>query len=300
MNFSDVYAFNKVGITLSFTKAAECLGVNRSTVSKRISRLEQELGVILINRTPRSVSLTETGRMFHQQTVEIDAKIEHAAETVRGADLKAAGTVTFSVPSSLGASLMPALVTRFQTTWPELKLSVHVEDGYVDLVAGSYDLAIRLAQKLADSTLISRRLGWTRKVLAASPGYIAKYGIPTHIEELKDHRCLALGNAVKTHTKWRFSGPAGPVEIPVTFAVSANNDLALILAACLDNGILYIPQICISNELSQQRLQVILPEFNNTEKYGIYAVYPYRKAAAKAKVLADFIEQELAAMETND
>ena len=82
--------------------------------------------------------------------------------------------------------------------------------------------------------------------------------------------------------------------------MSANNDLALIIAACLDNGILYIPQICISNELSQQRLQVILPEFNHTEKYGIYAVYPYRKAAAKTKVLVDFIKQELAAMETND
>ncbi len=300
MNFSDVYAFNKVGVTLSFTKAAEYLGVNRSTVSKRISRLEQELGVILINRTPRSVSLTETGRMFHQQTVEIDAKIEHAAEAVRGADLKPAGTVTFSVPSSLGASLMPALINRFHTTWPELKLSVHFEEAHVDLVAGSYDLAIRLAQKLADSTLISRRLGWTRKVLAASPGYIAKYGIPTHIKELKDHRCLALGNAVKTHTKWRFSGPAGPVEIPVTFAVSANNHLALILAACLGNGILYIPQICISNELSQQRLQVILPEFNNTEKYGIYAVYPYRKAAAKIKVLVDFIEHELTSFQMID
>ena len=137
-------------------------------------------------------------------------------------------------------------------------------------------------------------------VLAASPDYIAEYGMPTHIEELKDHRCLALGGAVKTNTKWRFSGPAGSVEVPVTLAVSANNHLALILAACLDNGILYIPQICISNELSQQRLQLILPEVNHTEKYGIYAVYPYRKAAAKAKVLVDFIEQELAAMETND
>ena len=86
MNFSDVYTFNKVGVTLSFTKAAEYLGVTRSTVSKQISRLEQELGVILINRTPRSVSLTEAGRTFYQQTVEIDAKIEHAAEAVRGAD----------------------------------------------------------------------------------------------------------------------------------------------------------------------------------------------------------------------
>ncbi len=238
--------------------------------------------------------------MFHQQTVEIDAKIEHAAEAVRGANLKPTGTVAFSVPSSLGASLMPALINRFHTTWPELKLSVHFEEAHVDLVAGSYDLAIRLAQKLADSTLILRRRGSTRKVLAASPGYIAKYGMPTHIEALKDHRCLALGSAVKTHAKWRFSSPAGPVEIPVTFAVSANNDLALILAAWLDNGILYIPQICICNELSQQRLQVILPEFNNTEKYGIYAIYPHRKPTAKAKVLVDFIEQELDAMETND
>ena len=300
MNLSDVYVFNQVAVNLSFTKAANYLGMTRSTVSKQISRLEQGLGVVLINRTPRSVSLTEAGRTFHQQIVEIDLKIEHAAEAIRGVDLKPAGTVAFSLPSSLGSSLMPALINRFHANWPELKLSIHFEDGFVDLVARSYDLAIRLAQKLADSTMVSRRLGSTRKVLAASPGYIAKYGIPTHIEELKDHRCLALGSAVKTNTKWQFSGPTGSVEIPVTFAVSANNHLALILAARLDNGILYIPQICISNELSQQRLQVILPEFGNIEKYGIYAIYPYRKATAKAKVLVDFIEQELAAMETID
>ncbi len=300
MNFSDIYAFNKVGVTLSFTKAAEKLGVNRSTVSKQISRLEQDLGVILINRTPRSVNLTEAGRTFHQQTIEIDAKIEHAAETVRGADLKPTGTVAFSVPSSLGAALMPALMTQFQAAWPELKFSIHFEDRLVDLISESFDLAIRISQKLNDSNLILRRLSTTYRVLAASPGYLDKYGVPSDIYELKHHRCLGLGSAVKTGTNWQLLDQDKILEIPCSYSVSANNNLALILAACLDNGIVYLPQICIGNELRQQRLQVILPESADPEPYGVFAVYPHRNAAAKVKVLVNFLERELSALGSVD
>lgn len=300
ISLSDVYVFRKVAATLSFTQAARQIGSSRSAISKKISRLEQDLGVTLINRSTRSVSLTEAGRVFHRHTSEIDTRIERAVEVVRGTGLKPTGTVAFSVPSSLGAALMPALVTQFQATWPEVKFSIHFNDHLVDLIAESFDLAIQISQKLNDSSLISRRLISTHRVLAASPGYLDKYGVPTNLSELKDHRCLGLGSAVKTGTNWRLQDQKRTIEVPCTYSVSANNDLALILAACLDSGIVYMPEICISNELLQQRLHIILPESSDPQPYGIYAVYPHRNAAAKVKVLVNFIERELSTMSTTD
>ena len=136
MNMSDVYVFNKVATTLSFKDAARQIGSSRSAISKKISRLEQDLGVILINRSTRSVSLTEAGRTFLLHTSEVNTMIDQAANVVRGADLEPTGTVVFSIPSSLGVALMPSLITQFQTSWPAVKFSIHFHDHMVDLIAG--------------------------------------------------------------------------------------------------------------------------------------------------------------------
>lgn len=292
MNLSDVYVFKKVASTLSFTKAARRIGVSRSAVSKQVSRLENDLGVVLINRTTRSVNLTEAGRSFHSNTAAIDATIERAADLVRGADLSPLGTVSFTLPSGLGAALLPALATQFQARWPELRLNIQFDDRVQDMIAGNLDLAIRISKKLADSSLISRRLATTKKVLAASPRYLQENGNPQSPSELKIHRCLGLGSAVKPGTTWKLQEGDKTNDVPTTFALSANNNLALILAACLDSGIIYVPEICIAGELARNQLQVI-PGCVDSESYGIYALYPHRNAAAKVKILVDFIENIL-------
>jgi DNA-binding transcriptional LysR family regulator len=300
MNFSDVYVFKKVAQTLSFTKAARQIGSSRSAVSKRICRLEQDLGVMLVNRSTRSVSLTEAGRTFHLHTSEIDTKIERAAEFIRGSDLEPSGTVAFTIPSSLGNALLPTLITHFQSTWPKLKFNINFDDGLVDLIAGSFDVAIRIAQKLTDSSLISRRLGSTRRVLAASPGYLDRHGVPDNVLELAKHRCLGLGNALNTSSTWHFQEDGKAAEIACEYIISANSYAPLISAACLGSGILYVPEICIHAELIRQDLRVILPDTSDPNPYGIYAVYPHRNAAAKVKVLVNFIERELAAVGSLD
>ena len=128
MNLSDVYVFKKVALTLSFTKAARQIGVSRSAVSKQVNRLEQDLGVVLINRTTRSINLTEAGRSFDSNTSAVDKTIERAADLVRGADMSPLGTVSFTLPSQLGAALMPGLITQFQPCWPELRLNIQFDD----------------------------------------------------------------------------------------------------------------------------------------------------------------------------
>lgn len=299
MNLSDVYVFKKVASTLSFTKAARHIGLSRSAVSKQVSRLEQNLGVVLLNRTTRRVCLTEAGRMFDAHTAKIDTTIERAADLVRGADLSPLGTVSFTLPSALGSALLPALATEFQQRWPELRLNIHFDDHVPDLIASNLDLAIRISNKLTDSSLISRRLASTRKVFAASPRYLEEHGVPQSASELKSHRCLGIGNAVKPGATWAFQEDDKTVEVPVSFSLSSNNDLALILAACLDSGIIYVPMICIDGELARNQLQLI-PGSPNAEPYGVYALYPHRNAAAKVKVLVDFIEDLLPRIATLD
>lgn len=292
LNLSDVYVFKKVASTLSFTRAARQLGVSKSAVSKQVSRLELNLGVVLINRTTRSVNLTEAGRTFDAHTAKIDTTIEHAADLVRGADLSPQGTVSFALPSGLGAALMPALAIHFPGHWPELRLNIQFDDSVQDLITGNLDLAVRISKKLPDSSLISRRLATTRKVLAASPKYLQEYGTPQSPSELEHHRCLGLGSTMKSGTSWKIPDGDKTIDVATSFALSTNSNLALILAACLDSGIIFVPEICIAGEIARNQLEII-SGCADPEPYGVYALYPHRNAATKVKILVDFIEQIL-------
>ncbi len=300
MNVADVQIFSKVAATRSFSEAAAQLGVTRSAVSKSVSRLEADLGVILLNRSPRSVSLTEAGRTFFQHSLEVDESLDRAIASVSGADQRPSGNVSCSIPSSLGAALMPALMRKFRTAWPDVSLNLQFDDRYVDLIGNSIDVAIRVAQKLDDSNLLSRRIGTTREVLVASPGYLQKHGMPQSIQDLKTHRCLAVGNAVRRRVTWRFDGTDGPIEISVPCSTTSNSVLALILAACMDDGIVNVPELLVGGELAQGLLKQLLPDVSDARAYGIFAVYPNSKPPAKIRAFIDFIEQELQSLNTMD
>ena len=265
------------------------MGVSRSAVSKQIGRLETDLGVVLLHRTTRSVNLTEAGRVFDAKTAKIDRTLEQAVEDARCSIERPQGTVSFTLPSAMGSALMPALTTSFQNRWPDLTLNIHFEDEMRDLIADNLDLAIRISRKLPDSSLISRRLATTKKVLAASPRYLEKFGVPQNPSDLEEHSCLGRGSATTSGATWSLLNDDEPVDASVSFALSTNNNLATILAACLDAGIVYVPETCIQGELSRGQLQII-PGLADPEPLGVYAIYPHRNAAAKVKVLVDFIE----------
>lgn len=300
LNLSDVYVFNSVARRLSFTAAAREIGFSRSAISKKISRLEQDLGVILLNRSTRCVNLTEAGRTFFKHTLEAAVNIEHGANVVRAADLEPSGTVKLSLPSSLSRALMPKLVTEFQQSWPDVKIILNVEDRLVDLIGGGYELAICITQKLADSNLISRRIGSTRQVLAASPGYLQQFGTPLGLDDLEHHRCLGFDNAEGNGRIWRFDRGDDVIEIPASFPVASNNTQTLIDAACLGSGIIYLPDACISDEITTKRLQTLLVDCYAPKSYGIFAIFPHRNSAAKVKVLVNFVEQILKSPATTD
>jgi DNA-binding transcriptional LysR family regulator len=195
---------------------------------------------------------------------------------------------------------MPAFVRKFRRAWPNIGFNLHFDERYVDLVGSNFDVAIRVASKLEDSNLLSRRLGSTRQILVASPAYLNFHRTPVHVNDLVGHRCIGLGTALRRRSTWRFTGPEGLLEVPVDLVLTANNDLALILAACLDEGILAIPELFVASELAQGRLREILPEFSDPRSYGIFAIYANRKPATKVRVFIDFVAEELNSIQLVD
>lgn len=294
LNLSDVYVFKKVAATLSFTKAARQIGVSRSAVSKQVSRLEQELGVVLINRTTRNVNLTEAGRKFDASTSDIDVTIERAAAMIRGSDLSPLGTVRFALPSALGALLMPAFAKQFEEHWPDLKLSIEFNDSVEDPIAANLDLAVRISKRLNDSSLVSRRLSSTRMVMAASPGYLNSHGRPALPSELDEHRLVTSRTGLPGGVRWRMQDDQHKVvDRQIEYSLAFSCDEALILAGSCDAGVIYVPELLVSNELALGQLERILDDYCDPEPIGIYAIYPQRNPAAKVKVLVDTIANAL-------
>lgn len=296
MDVSDVYVFNQVATNLSFTKAAATIGVSRSAISKRIRRLEENLGVGLLYRNTRAVSLTDAGRIFLQHTREINSIIDQAVEAVRSSDHELSGTVTLSMPSSLGAALVRPIAMEFQASWPNVRFSIDFNDEFVNLIAGGFDLAIRISPELEDSSLIARRLISTRRILVASRAYVEKCGAPDSLEDLKYHRCLGFGKTRNVCTDWIFKHPVKSEAIPLAVPAVANSVQALVLMACSGTGIIYVPEICITNEIADGCLQVVVPNEYAPESYGVFAVYPQRGAGTKVKALVDFVQEELASL----
>ncbi len=293
MNIADIAVFNKVAETLSFTRAGELIGMNRSAVSKRIARLENDLGVILFNRSPRSISLTEAGHKFYTHTVTIDRTISDAAEAIHDTHQRPSGVLSITMPTSLGASLIPSMLGEFQKNWPDVCLNVVLDERHIDIIGEGIDVAIRIAKKMNDSSLMARRIASTPDILVASPDYLERHGKPVHVRELKNHRCLTL---YKRDVIWRFSRNGETTEVPLNCTTSSNNDQALLLMGCLGSGIFKVPKLLVEFELREGRLEQVLERFQAQPDYGVYAIYPNRNPPAKVKVFIDFIEDQLAGM----
>ena len=300
MNAADVQVFSRVAQTGNFSEAAEQLGLTRSAISKCIIRLEERLGVVLINRSTRSSSLTDAGRRFYKYAREVDDALEKAIAAVSGEDQDVVGNLSICMPTSVGAAMTPAIANEFLQAWPRLTLSLYFADNNVDLIGGGIDVAIRIARRLSDSNLLSKRLGTTRGVLVASPGYLARYGSPGTLEDLKNHRCIDRGRPGRSRVVWRFDTESGTTEVPVDYAINSNTDLPLILATCMNQGIFFTQKIAISNELAQGRLTEILPDYTRSQRWGVYAVYPNHGPPAKVRAFVDFLERQLPQLATCD
>jgi DNA-binding transcriptional LysR family regulator len=301
MNSTDTFLFLKVAQTLSFKETADQLGMSRSAISKRVALLEKELGTALVNRTPRSISLTEAGQIFARHCEDIDDTIERATQAVQRRDQVPSGILRTSLPTGLGAQLMPALMTDFTAEYPDIRMVAHFGEPFVDIVTGGYDVVLRVAERLTDSALMAKRLATSPRLLVASPDYLEKHGEPADVRDLSQHKCLGLGYRSATAGQWRFVESRNVVfDVPVTYQFTSNNDLALILAACLGAGIFYTTEILVQNELKRGRLVPVLPDVCRRIQMGVFAVYPQKQPSAKVRAFIEFVSERVAELETAD
>ena len=301
MDSIDTFVFLKVAKTLSFKESGEQLGMSRSAVSKRISQLEKELSTVLLNRTPRSVSLTEAGEIFARHCQYIEEVIGRAKLSVQDFDQKAAGVLRTSIPTGLGAQLMPHLMTDFAEAYPDIRVVANFGEPLVDIVKGGYDVVIRVAERLTDSALMAKRLATSPRVLVAAPSYLKRFGTPATFTDLKKHRCLGLAYRSETTGQWRFhDSRLEVVDVPIEHHFTSNNDLALILAACLGAGIFYTTEILVRNELERGRLVTVMADQCRRVQMGVFAVYPQKQPSVKVRTFIDFVEERLARIDSRD
>jgi DNA-binding transcriptional LysR family regulator len=296
---SDILLFVRVAETGSFREAARQLIISPSQASKRIASLEEQLGTQLFYRSPRSVSLTSAGETLLDYYRRICAMAEESRAALGKLGVPS-GRLRFSVPTCLGAALLPKLYGEFAKQYPQIRLDAHTSESFVDVIAGGYDVVIRVAQRLMDSTLTARRLATSPLVVAAAPAYLEKHGTPVDPADLARHRCLGLESASPVATKWHFMTPQGLAGVPIRPSAVTDSNLALALAARAGLGLIYVPRAVIGNELRQGSLRAVLTDFCRGVEWGIFALHPGKAPITNAAVFIEFVRALLPELDRID
>ena len=271
-----------------FGNAARKLGHAPSHISKCLAQLEYRLGARLLNRTTRTLSLTNAGQIFYMQAMQIIGDAELACENIVSNSRLAAGKVRISIPVSLAQSCLNRWLGDFLMKYPDIQLDVEASERMVDLVAEGFDLIIRVG-KLSDSQYITRKLATSKSATVASPQYIDRKGKPSSPDDLSDHTIIAFGNPEKP-TIWNFSETGKPTIrkflSPKVKCNSAEMELEMAIAGL---GITRLPLFVCQSKLESGELVTVLENYNAAE-IDIHAIYPSREnLPLKVRVLIDFL-----------
>ncbi|MDB5848757.1 MAG: LysR family transcriptional regulator [Rhodoferax sp.] len=271
----------------SFVGAAEALVLSKTAVSRYVGELEQRLGVRLLHRTTRKLSLTQDGEIFYARCKELLGGIDEAEAEVGARTGEATGLLKVTVPVSFGVLHLAEVWGAFKARHPMVTLDVTVSDRVADLVEDGFDLAIRIA-RMPDSSLVSRRLTSTRVVLCASPDYLRHAGTPQHPRELAQHAVLAYSHW-SDRDEWSFEGPEGTVTVRTQPVIRSNNGDVCRAGALQHQGIVLQPTFLVGRDLAAGTLVELMPAYRSTE-LGIHAVYASRRhVAPKVRLLIDLL-----------
>ena len=285
--FLEMRTFASVIEMGSFVRAADTLSMSKAAVSRYVSDLESRLGVRLIQRTTRKLSLTEEGEVFYARCKEILAGLDEAEAEISLRTGQAVGQIKISAPVSFGILHMASLWGVFISQQPKISLDITLSDRVVDLVEEGIDVAIRIG-RLPSSTMISRKLATTRMVLCASPAYLRRTGLPKKLADLTDHAVLAF-SYWSGGDEWQFEGPLGTESVKVKPRMHANSGDTCRGGALEHQGIILQPTFLVGTDLQSGALVEVLPQYKSIE-LGIFAVYPSRKhISPKIRLLIDFL-----------
>ncbi|APS36825.1 MULTISPECIES: LysR family transcriptional regulator [Serratia] len=277
----DMALFALVAECGSFTAAAQRVGLPKSSVSQRISQLEQTLGLRLLNRTTRQLNLTFAGERYLEHCQAMMSAAERADLALQRLRDNPSGRLRISTPAGLGATLVARLAADFQRQYPDVSLEVSVSDAMVDLVQEGFDAALRTG-KPQDSSLIGRRLGYAPRYLLAAPSYLAQHPPIEHPQQLQQHRCIAH----RAWTAWNLRCGDDYYRWQLPLAHTTDNLLYARECAIAGAGITLLPAFLSREVVAQKLLVEVLPAWR-AEGNELYLVYPSRKLNSPA--LACFI-----------
>jgi DNA-binding transcriptional LysR family regulator len=290
--FQAITAFTRVVETGSFARAADRLGVSVSAVSRHVAELESHLGARLLNRTTRRLSLTESGRAFHERCVQLLEDLEEAEEVVGAGTRAPRGTLRITCGTTFGVRHVAGVVAAYAARHPQVRFDLDLSDRAVDLVEEGFDLAIRIGA-VGSPALIARRIGTTSLVCCASPAYLARHGTPHVPDDLAQHECLTYVYAPDRDV-WRFRGAGAEHAVAVSGPVRANNGEMLTALALAGMGVDLEPDIVVAPYVRDGTLVRLLPEYRPASM-PIHAVYPSRRhLSAKVRSFIDFLAARFA------
>jgi DNA-binding transcriptional LysR family regulator len=285
---AEIETFVQVAESGGIGAAAERLGVAKSAVSRRLKELEERLGVRLVNRTTRQLSLTDTGKSYYERAAQILADLEDADQTAAAVHGALSGRLKVAAPLSFGVRHLTPAVTSFLENHPELWIDLDLNDRRVDLVNEGFDIAVRIGQ-LEDSSLIARRLAPVRMAVCASPDYLEKHGTPRRPEELMEHTYLRYANVPERRVfSWIDEQGRERVVNPKARLV-ANNGNMLEAAAEAGLGVISQPTFLVYQAIRDGKLIPILTDVEWWQ-LGAYALYPPgRHLSAKVRAFVDHL-----------
>lgn len=287
--FENARVFTTVIDAGSFTRAAEKLGLSRAAASKHVLQLEERLGARLLDRTTRRVSATATGRAFYEQCRRILADLDEAERTASALHNEARGELRVIAPTNFGLAEIGTAIADFLVAYPQVRINLTHNDRITDPIEGGYDVAISVDLPRGTSTSLAvRKLNTSRRVLCASPDYLARRGTPRTPEDLTTHDCLSY-SYVAVPDEWHLTGANGERVVKVSGPVVTSHRHVLRTAALRSLGIAYGPIDFFRDDLKSGNLVPVLADYTLPEA-TIYAVYPAaRQLSAKLKAFNDFM-----------
>ncbi len=275
----------------SLSAAGRHLGMSPAMATKHVNALEARLGVKLFHRTTRSLTLTEAGSDYLEACLRILPEIDEAEAAVASQRVKATGLLRMNVPLSFGSRFVAPLIPAFSQRYPEVRVELGLSDAQLDLIAGSWDLAIRIG-RLADSPMQARRLGNSCMTVCAAPDYLDRRGVPRTVAELAQHNCLSYTLSSTQDSKhWAF-GRDGAIRAPARGDLLANNGDALLAAALAGQGVIYQPHFIVADAVRRGDLVVLELDKPVVELGGIHVLYPPdRRPPAKVRVMIDYLAE---------
>lgn len=295
-NVARLRAFARTVENGSFSAAGRQIGATPASVSRHIGELEGELGVRLFHRTTRKLSLTESGSLYYEHVVRILTALDEAKLALATLDGAPSGVLRITAPGPIARQLTAQVLPEFLERYPTIQILWSVSDHLLDLVEAGLDVAIRFGQ-MRDSGLTVRAIGESRRVICASPAYLARRGMPSKPADLADHSCVLFRDHPGQNL-WRFTGPDGPVDVQVGGGIISNHVDTLISAALSGLGICMLPDWNMGVELAEGKLVELLPEYSpDPASTPVNAVFPYQRfVPPKLRVFIDYLAEHAAGL----